>query len=99
MKPTTKALAATLAQISKETGVALKVGAVSLAQYAEAQGERLLAAQANGEPGLEDAALAARGAILLHAGIVASDEGDATDQRVIGAVHSFLAFLLAAALG
>jgi len=95
MKPTTNALLQTLQQTVLETGVSLRTSLVEVATYAEQQGDRLLAAQQAGEPGMDAAVLAARDAIALHAGMGAVHEEDALFARVRGVIHGFLTVLLA----
>lgn len=95
MRPTTAALLQTLRQTAAETGVSLRTDLAEVATYAEQQGERLLAAQQAGEPGLDAAVLAARDAIATHAGMGAVHEEDALFARVRGVIHGFLTVLLA----
>jgi hypothetical protein len=48
-------------------------------------------AAAVGEPGYNEALLAARDAIALRAGVSAVDSADAADREVLGLIYGFLA--------
>ena len=70
-----------LADLVRETGRSLKHTAAAVAYFAEAQRMQLERVFVAGEPGLEDAARHALGAVKLYAGVEAVDEADEAARR------------------
>lgn len=70
-----------LADLVRDTGRSLQQSAAAIAYYAEAQRMQLERVFVAGEPGLEDAARHALGAVKLYAGVEAVDEADEAARR------------------
>lgn len=65
-----------LAQLVRDSGKQLKNTAAAVAYFAEAQRMQLERVFVGGEPGLEEAARHALGAVKLYAGVEAVDQAD-----------------------
>lgn len=72
----------------------LKIGSeearAEIAAYAAERADSL--ALAVGEPGYDEALIAARDSVALKAGIVAVDEADEVDANILGLIAGLLAF-------
>lgn len=73
-----------------ETGLSLRAGLDSVAQYAAARATYL--ATLVGQPGFELAVRAERDSVAIFAGLVATQEARAADARVIGVIQGALLF-------
>lgn len=70
-----------LTDLVRETGRSLKHTAAAVAYFAEAQRMQVERVFVADEPGLEDAARHALGAVKLYAGVEAVDEADEAARR------------------
>ncbi len=75
---------------ARETGVSLQVGAAELAEYAAARSAHL--ATLVGDPNFAMAVRAERDAVALKAGILAVQQADAADARLVGVIQGGLTF-------
>lgn len=72
-----------LTEFVRETGAQFRTSAGAVAMYAEMQRARLAAAVLAGEPGIEDAARAALGAVKLFAAVQVQGDAAAVDRRLV----------------
>lgn len=78
----------------RETGGSLKRTSAEVATYTAQRAAHL--ATIVGQAGHAEAVIAERDAVCLFAGIAATREADAADQRVVGLIHGALALGLGA---
>ena len=78
-----------LKDTAEEFETEIKADLNSLAVYTSEQ--ITLLTKAVGQPGFDEALIAARNSIALHAGISATRQADAADQRILGIIQAVLA--------